>query len=100
MVVGVALALGSVLVAVAKVAGTLMLCCARMINSLAPRPSLFPCFLRGRLATAVPFVSVQEDDLFEESFDEWDTDDEEEEDRMYSRVRVELKRFRPIGESL
>lgn len=28
----------------------------------------------------------QEDDLFEESFDEWDTDDEEEEDRMYSRV--------------
>lgn len=45
------------------------------------------------LRNVLPKFSLdQEDDLFEDSFDEWDTDDEEEEDRMYSTSTSRVSR--------
>lgn len=59
---------------------------APLFTHLAPRSSLLAPHL-------------QEDDLFEESFDEWDTDDDEEEEyRMSSTSKVTC--FRGRGQEL
>ncbi len=48
-------------------------------TSIAPPPPRQPF---ANSSVSVSLHTVQEDNLFEESFDEWETDEEEEEDRL------------------